>query len=144
MPASDAQLLRLDADAAGVVTGQDLGEHHMSVSQVLQAAPPHGQAQAGADVLQVMLSSCSLTQMRLLWSLGKTWVSSAGPSGRFAGGALKRDASKDDDDGDDDDDAHVSVEHATRLFWHARLPCSRKLPGIVLIVSVSVFVGVTS
>ena len=118
MPASDAQLLRLDADAAGVVTGQDLGEHHMSVSQVLQAAPPHGQPQAGADVLQVMLSSCSLTQMRLLWSLGKTWVSSAGPSGRFAGGALKRDASKDDDDGDDDD-AHMSVEHATRLLAHA-------------------------
>ena len=33
--------------------------------------------------LQVMLSSGSLTQMRPLWSLGRAWASSAGPSGRY-------------------------------------------------------------
>ena len=50
VPASNAQPSRLDADAAAVTTGRDLGEHCGSVVQVLQVAPPHGQPQAGAVV----------------------------------------------------------------------------------------------
>ena len=42
VPANDAQLQWLDADAAALTIGHDLGEHCWSVMQVLQVAPPHG------------------------------------------------------------------------------------------------------
>ena len=144
VPASNAQPSRLDADAAAVTTGRDLGEQCGSVVQVLQVAPPHGQPQAGAVVPASDARPWWLDADAAAVTTGQDLRSVLGPSGRLAGGALKRGAAE--GASYDDDDADTSVEHdASFCSWHARLSCSCRLPVILLIIqSVSVFVCVTS